>query len=312
MSMFATGTEAIRRFRGILKRGATASPTPGCGLSLDQDRAIERYFAEGRKPWTKGYVYYKDRLLTEVVNDPATLERFRTGAELPDEYGVGIDERCIEYPWALSQLSDCGPRLLDAGSALNHEYLLEHDLLEDRSTLIYTLAPEPYSLSRHNVSYVYGDLRETLLRDNYFDVVACISTLEHVGMDNTMLYSSQELYQECDSDAHLAVLKEIRRVLKPGGILLITVPFGKAENHGWMQQFDLARVHRLIDEFGGRVEHERYYRYLATGWIRTGAEECAECEYFNVHARQNFDEDNAAAARAVACLRLKKDETEVP
>jgi SAM-dependent methyltransferase len=309
MKSFTVGTQAIRRFRHVIRQYTYAWLAPQKlrrSAGNWQQSAIDRYFAEGRPPWTEGYFYFKERLLEQLVTDADLLERFRTDSQLPDEYCVGVDERVIEYPWIMSQLHDSGGRLLDAGSALNHEYLLEHDLIRNRHTLLYTLSPETYSLARDNVSYVYGDLRETVLRDNCFDVVTCVSTLEHVGMDNTLLYIKQERFHECDLDAHLAAVKEIRRVLKPGGIALITVPFGKAENHGWLQQFDLAGVERIIDAFDGRVDRRQFYRYLPAGWIRADAGECAASEYFNVHTQQHANADNAAAARAVACLRLSK------
>jgi ubiquinone/menaquinone biosynthesis C-methylase UbiE len=44
-------------------------------------------------------------------------------------------------------------------------------------------------MKQNNISYVYGDLRNTILKDQCFDEIVCISTLEHIGMDNTMLYT---------------------------------------------------------------------------------------------------------------------------
>src|SRR5687767_6684335 len=53
------------------------------------------------------------RLVTEVLNNPALLDRFRTTDVLPVGYGIGLDERVIEHPWVLAQESIRG-RALDA------------------------------------------------------------------------------------------------------------------------------------------------------------------------------------------------------
>ena len=55
----------------------------------------------------------------------------------------------------------------------------------DELTIV-TLAPEPVAFTSLGVSYLYGDLRQLPFRDDWFDEVACLSTLEHVGMDNAV------------------------------------------------------------------------------------------------------------------------------
>lgn len=289
----------IRRLRPT-SRPTPAPPQPELSA---EEQAIRAYLEHGRKPWSHGYIPYKDRFLTAAVRNEELMQVFRTGQPLPRDYGFRLDERVVEFPWTLAELSDCGPRLLDAGSTLNHPYILEHPVLTERTVVICTLAPEGV-LSRPNVSYLYGDLRDTILRDGCVDAVACVSTLEHVGMDNTLLYTKDRRFQECDLTAYRAVLREFRRVLRPGGVLLLTVPFGKLENHGWTQQFDRVGVEDIVKTFGGRLVEWRCYRYLPGGWRLATVEECADCEYFNIHATPQYGPDFAAAARAVACLRL--------
>ena len=85
---------------------------------------------------------------------------------------------------------------------------------------------------RPNVSYVFEDLRETCYRDAYFNWIVCISTLEHVGLDNTRFYTSDLRRKEVSPGDHLRVASELRRVLRPGGVLYLSVPFGLSRNHG--------------------------------------------------------------------------------
>lgn len=212
----------------------------------------------------------------------------------------------IEIPWVVSRLRNDAAFLLDAGSALNFEFILDLEGLRRKSIVIYTLAPELTSSPRANVSYVYGDLRNTILRDHLFEEIVCISTLEHVGMDNTLVYTDDQRYNETRPLDYRDALREFQRLLAPGGHLFLTVPYGKYQNCGWMQQFDHERLEDILAVFDGKTDDQAFYRYTSGGWILSDAAECAECEYFDFYARPKFDPDYAAAARAVACLMLSR------
>jgi hypothetical protein len=110
---------------------------------------------------------------------------------------------------------------------------------------------------------------------------------------------------------------EIGRVLKPGGLLFLTVPYGRHELHGTFQQFDRRHLSRAEDAFGNAaVIEETFYRYSSDGWQLGNDEECGECEYvaplseFMRTGRwpdpRAHEPDHAAAARAVACVKLMK------
>ena len=134
------------------------------------------------RPWTQEYVDLHRQLVAEALDDPALIETFRRGDQLPPGFGVGFDERVVEYPWLLSQ--GLGGRMLDAGSALNHEHVIDRVVSTVDELHIVTLEPEERAFTQSRVSYVYSDLRSLPYRDGYFDLVVCLSTLEHVGMDN--------------------------------------------------------------------------------------------------------------------------------
>ncbi|MFC1917408.1 class I SAM-dependent methyltransferase [Chloroflexota bacterium] len=261
--------------------------------------------ASGRKPWTPGYADYKEVLLGEVLGNQGLLDRFRLNSALPAQYGFRIDERIIEYPWVLARLDATEKLLLDAGSALNFQYVLDLPMLKIRSIAIYNLSPEN-TVRRNNVSYIYGDLRHTILNSDCFDEIVCISTLEHIGMDNTFLYSKDIHFNELRLDDYQGAIIEFKRLLKPGGKLFITVPFGRYENLGWLQQFDQQKIETVLEVFGGSVSSVFYYRYSADGWQIGNADECVDCSYFDVHHRPDYEPDYVAAARAVACIEMVK------
>lgn len=264
------------------------------------------YVARGRRPWSPGYATYRDDCVARVIANPDQLEAFRDGAQLPARFGVGLDERVIEYPWVVSRLAEKPGRLLDAGAALNHSHLLGHPRLVKKQIVVYTLSPKGEVISPDDtVSYVFGDLRQTILRDDVFDEIVCISTLEHVGLDNSRYYTTNANYRQSNQQDFRLAVQEMRRTLAPGGRLFVTVPFGKPRDLGWLQVFDRDKIQEIVDVFGRDLRHQAYYRY-ERGWQRVSPEECRESEYHDAHARYPYASGSAAAAGAVACLELVK------
>lgn len=274
------------------------------------------YERGGSRPWSTGYSYYRQSVIEQALLDEVLLECFRTMGPLPAGYGVGVDERCIELPWIISHLRNDSGILLDAGSSLNHEFLLDDPALRNRPVNILTLAPEPTCFWRRGISYLYHDMRAMPFRDCYFDVITCISTLEHVGCDNSIGTANPQYQENRPEDVSLA-MRELCRVLKPGGRLFLTVPFGRYALHRGFQLFDLAHLLNVIKSFDSAPEvRAAYYRYLPDGWTHATAEDCAGCEYVEWVAQAwdtnrwpdpiPMEPDRAAAARAVACVVLTK------
>ena len=259
----------------------------------------------GQIPWKEGYEEYKQIVLRDVLNDRNSLDRFLHNRDLPPRYGFRIDERVIEYPWVLSRLGFANYLLLDAGSALNHQYIFDLPMLMGHSIVVYNLSQEN-TVRRSNVSYIYGDLRQTILKSECFDEIVCISTLEHVGMNNTYHYTNDPRYDEFRPDDYQGVIREFKRLLKPSGRLFITVPYGRYEYHGWLQQFDHKKIEKMLEVFEGLTRSIAYYKYLSDGWQISDAYECADCSYFDIHNKPDYEPDYVAAARAVACIEMVK------
>jgi SAM-dependent methyltransferase len=265
-------------------------------------------------PWTLAYEERRNHTLRSLVEDSAVLSAFASAAALPSSYGVGLDERCVELPWALSQLPEGPALMLDAGSSLNHAMMLDQTGLREKRLHIVTLTPEAECHWQRGISYVFDDIRELPFRDGLYDVVVSISSLEHVGCDNTFYGSG--LAEKSVDDFPRAV-REMSRVLRPGGLFLLTVPYGVYQFHGAFQQFDRARLRLAKKAFGAAAASEEcFYRYSADGWQLARDEDCSSAEYVDWVAELMrtgrrpdtvvHQSDYAAAARAVACVRLIK------
>ncbi|HNW35104.1 MAG TPA: methyltransferase domain-containing protein [Candidatus Ozemobacteraceae bacterium] len=270
-----------------------------CKKGLNRFRSSV-FVIRGKRPWSYGYQAYKDDSIKRVLSDLC----FHPD-HLCQGHGHRLDERIVEYPWFLSRLPQGRGVLLDAGSVLNHEFLVSHPKLSEKKLFISTLAPESRAFWQRGISYVYEDLRRCCFRDEYFDWITSLSTIEHIGLDNAKLYSKDAYFAENRTSSHLDAVKEFRRILKPGGTLYLSFPYGTHRNHGWFQVFDASMVQNVIDAFGPSRVQQQFYRYTPEGWINSNQAECANATFFDVWEHGlNYDPDMAAASRCVACLEL--------
>ena len=252
--------------------------------------SLAERFPAPATPWSSDYMVRRERFWTAVLDDPETLERFASRAELPEGYGLGLDERCIEFVWLLAQ----EPRgtMLDAGSTLNNPPILDRFLPHVEALHILTLAYEGYAFPDRGISYVYGDLRRLPYRDGFFDTVASLSTLEHVGMDNTRYAEGATASGDPRGD-RLTAARELRRTVAPGGRLLVTVPYGMGEDGGWFEQLDRETLPELAAALGENAIVE-IFRYETSGWRRSSVDDAADARYGAP----------LPAAEAVACITV--------
>lgn len=264
-----------------------------------------RRYARRPVPWTRGYVVHRDAAIRAAIRDPEILQRLRLRSTLPAGYGSGFDERVVELPWSLAQLSDADHAVLDAGSVLNSQHLVEQVLVDGRDMHIATLAPENEAFWRCGISYVYCDLRALPMRACLYDVVLCISTLEHVGFDNSD-YLGRHRRPAAGGDEMTAVT-ELRRVLRPGGRLVLTVPYGRGVVRTRLRQFDRERLENVASAFGPAAISLEFFRSFARGWQRATQQECDDAAFGSWGSRGNSSEScSLPAAEAVACLVMQR------
>jgi len=171
-------------------------------------------------------------------------------------------ERVVEVPFVYDSLPPPPARTLDVGCT--GSLLLE--CLAELGYEAYGIDPREVSETGHTYlgypRYLNADAREIPFRDNFFDAVTCVSVIEHIGFSD-----NPYIEDEYEEDADILVMQEMVRVLKPGGVCLVTFAYGEmgenaAHYRSWVREYNKERVDRMIppeiDNF-----HPRY-------WVRSG------------------------------------------
>ena len=131
------------------------------------------------------------------------------------------DSRVIEYGFTLAKISKMkSGTSLDVGCIARHNYLIPMMCFAGWDVTGIDIR-DGWGYTHPNFSFVRGDIRFNGFPDNEFDMVSCISAIEHMG--TTSYYGETFI----DENADRMVIQEIKRILKPGGTLLITVPYRK-------------------------------------------------------------------------------------
>ncbi len=193
------------------------------------------------------------------------------------------DERLIEIPWVLARYRS-EPRVLDVGYANALPAYLDALVAAAPGEVV---GVDPIEAPVDGVRSVVGDLRALPFADGSFDVAFCISTIEHVGRDNRV-YGVDE---ERDDTGIPRALRELRRVARR---ILLTVPTGLEEDHGWFVQLPVSAWRALFADAGLEIAEDEVYELGPDGWSAAEGE-AADARYGT----------RGAAASAVYCVELR-------
>jgi SAM-dependent methyltransferase len=209
---------------------------------------------------------------------------------LPKLYGRKLPERVIELLLAWITYRP-NIKTLDVGHANAmdcHLQMLAH-LAEPKDLTGIDISTPTYDPCLYYGESVVGDITLAPFLNDSFQLIWCISTLEHIGKD---LSSYNRLQQLGSTD--IQALVEMLRIVANGGSILITVPFGKYEDHKWLTNYDTEHLQRLLEWVRPKANCEEFYfRYTdENGWTSAIPQELESTGY--------YDEENAGAAGLVA------------
>jgi SAM-dependent methyltransferase len=195
-----------------------------------------------------------------LLDDAVALARgARARGERPRllEGPPGSDERVIEIPWVLSRLR--AGRVLEIGYAYAEPSYLQGLLGAGIAEL---LGADLAEADVPGMETVVADVRALPYPDGHVDQALLVSTLEHVGADN----ERYGVGAEPDELGIRAALRELRRVVRANGSLLVTVPAGEPGDYGWFRQDDVRGWTRQFVRGGWFVEELEVYELREEGW----------------------------------------------
>jgi SAM-dependent methyltransferase len=106
------------------------------------------------------------------------------------------------------------------------------------------------------------DARFAAFRNEVFDKIICISTVEHIGVQSCYYGVG-----EYDARGDVKAFSEIYRILKKGGRVVLTVPFTDGSKHGDHKEhriYSSSTLSKLIRRF--RVKRKEFYIYIEGKW----------------------------------------------
>jgi SAM-dependent methyltransferase len=200
----------------------------------------------------------------------------------------GLNERQMEWPWvikaAAKEIGRGNRRILDVGSC-NTPLPEKLEKLGFKVIAIDRNVPDKKNAER--IRIVTTDIRNAAFADNCFDLVTCVSTLEHIGV------KGRYGVKKADPDGDFSAMAEIRRILKPGGIALITMPFGKHDVLPVNKCYNSTISRRLFSGF--QILKSQYFMFSSSsGWIEVSE---AEAETVNWYISPWY---------ALGCFKLTK------
>lgn len=182
-------------------------------------RPVKKFLKRGRSSF-QGLFILDDYTLFKKLSENST-QRFSLSYDdlwpcLNDKTSETDYERHYIYhlAWAARCVKEIAPKLhVDIGSRLFFPAILSAFVPTD----FYDYRPADIVLS--DLGSYKGDLTNLPFKDNELASVSCLHTLEHIGLGR---YGDP-----IDPNGDLTAMKELARVVAPGGSLLIALPMGE-------------------------------------------------------------------------------------
>ncbi len=131
-----------------------------------------------------------------------------------------LTSRMIEYPFIVQKL-DGLPRGKVADVGCTDPNNFPASTLATLGWQVYGIDLREYPYEHPNFRLVREDIRWTSFPDAFFDCAYAVSTLEHIG------FASRYGITANAPQGDIEAAREIWRIVRPGGLFLLTVPYGR-------------------------------------------------------------------------------------
>jgi 2-polyprenyl-3-methyl-5-hydroxy-6-metoxy-1,4-benzoquinol methylase len=172
------------------------------------------------------------------LNPPVSLAYEPGGVRL-----TNVNERIVEIPHVYRALArvPLGGKIADVG-AVESLVALSLAMLGYDTTAVDL---RPYPFEHPHLRSVTTPIEEWNQKDETFDAIVCLSTIEHIGLG---------AYGEDPKDgrADITAMKRMHELVKPGGLLVLTTRFGMAGEDEFQRTYDRPGLEELLE--GWQVE----------------------------------------------------------
>jgi hypothetical protein len=171
-------------------------------------------------------------------------------------------DREIEWSWVAACIPQGPGVALDFGPGGSHLGLIAAQRGFNVTAVDLGSVQWPYA--HPDLRFVQGDILKLTFPINHFDLVINCSVIEHVGLAGRYGVS------ESASDGDLEAMSRLRQLMKPGAVMLCTIPVGQdAVFVPFHRVYGAERLPRLLDGFS--LETEVY-------WIKDSKNRWVTCD----------------------------------
>jgi len=161
-----------------------------------------------------------------------------------------VGDRDIEWSWISSQMPSGPGEALDFGNGGSFLGLIAAQ--RGFYVTAVDLGPVQWPYIHPHLRFIEGDILKLSLPRDHFDLVINCSTVEHVGLSGRY-----GVTKSCP-DGDLEAMMRLRELMKPGGVMLMTIPIGLDTVFPPLHRvYGFKRLPKLLD--GYCVDREEYW-----------------------------------------------------
>ena len=179
-------------------------------------------------------------------------------------------DRDIEWSWIVVNLPRGPGKALDFGCGISYLALIA--ARRGFETTAIDLTPVHWFYIHHNLDFIQKDIFDLGFTPETFDLIINCSSIEHVGLVGR--YNVKESHPDGDIEA----MGEMRRLLKPEGRMLLTIPVGQDAVSPLLHRvYGKRRLTRLLHSY--IIEKEEYWiKNDRNQWISTEKSKALDLE----------------------------------
>jgi SAM-dependent methyltransferase len=180
-------------------------------------------------------------------------------------------DRWVEWSFCFARMTNGPGTTLDFGADIG--FLAITAAQRGHDVIAFDRLASMLDYVHPRVRHVQGDILTHDFGDQRFDQILNCSSVEHVGLGGR--YGSSDA-----ADGDLEAMAAMRRLLTPGGRMLLTIPVGRdmvcAPQH---RIYGEERLPRLVDGYG--IDEQQFWCKSAAGWTQCARSEALATEGWN-------------------------------